>query len=107
MSTSRKPAAAPTQAAPAQPRRGAKVAPKSYHIVNPGGAVHQVTYELARELLGQPGYRMATAEEIRELRNRNGHQTFDDPIAPPWTAEPTPDPDLDELEQSALAEGAE
>lgn len=61
-----------------------------YFIVNPSGAVHEVTAEHARTRLQQVGWRQATKEEVQEYLNRSGNQRFDDPIAPPWTPEPTP-----------------
>jgi hypothetical protein len=66
--------------------------PKRYYLVNPGGAIHEVTYDLAQSRLKRPGYRMATAAEVKELEKRGGNQTSKDPIAQPWS----PDPDAQE-----------
>ena len=60
-------------------------------IVNPGGALHLVTKEHARTLFKSVGWRKATAAEIAELEKRKGNQRFDDPIAEPWSPEPTDD----------------
>lgn len=67
----------------------APAAPKRYFVVNPKGAIHEVTREHARERLAQPGWRLATKEEIAELEARGGRQVFDNPICRPWS----PDPD--------------
>ena len=61
-----------------------KATVKVYHIVNPGGAVHDVTKERARELLREVGWRLATPAEVAELKKRGGHQTADDPICKPF-----------------------
>jgi hypothetical protein len=66
--------------------------PKRYYVVNPKGAIHQVTYEHAQQRLKQPGWRMAKAAEVKELEKRDGLQVHDDPIAQPWS----PDPDAQE-----------
>ena len=57
-------------------------------IVNPAGALHQVTRAHARERFQSAGWRKATPEEIAELQKRGGKQVFDNPIAAPWTPEP-------------------
>jgi hypothetical protein len=57
---------------------------KVYYVVNPGGAVHDVTEARARELLKESGWRIATTAEIAELKKRKGHQVADDPIAEPF-----------------------
>ena len=57
-------------------------------IVNPGGALHLVTREHAREKFREVGWRKATPAEIAELDKRKGNQRFDDPIAEPWSPEP-------------------
>lgn len=61
---------------------------RKYFIVNPAGAVHEVTREHAALRLRQPGYRKPTAAEVAEYRSRKV-QAFDDPIAPGW--DPTPE----------------
>lgn len=40
-------------------------AERRYFIVNPAGAVHEVTREHAKDLLRRVGYRMATADEAK------------------------------------------
>lgn len=72
---------------PAKPK---DTTPLRYFIVNPAGTVHEVTADHARTRLQQVGWRQATKEEVQEYLNRSGNQRFDDPIAPPWTPEPTP-----------------
>lgn len=69
--------------------------PKHYFIVNPAGAIHEVTYELAKELLGKVGYRNATPAEVKKLNSRRGNvaagnQRFDKPICEPFVATPEP-----------------
>lgn len=66
---------------------------KAYHVVNPAGAIHCVTREHARERLAIAGWRLATAEEVATLKERNGHQRADRPICRPWS--PDPDAQLD------------
>jgi hypothetical protein len=72
-----------------EPKRTAKPSDDSLWIVNPGGALHLVSREHAREKFREVGWRKATAAEIAELEKRQGNQRFDDPIAEPWTPEPT------------------
>ncbi len=60
------------------------VKPPCFFIVNPRGAIHQVTKEHMRFRLLQPGYREATPEEVQELERRDGVQVFDNPICKPW-----------------------
>lgn len=70
---------------------------KVYYIVNPAGAIHDVTREIAKMRLKTPGYRMATQEEINKLQaqiKEGKGQTWDHPIAPPFSAEPPEDPIL-------------
>ena len=71
-----------------QRKRKADEPTKEYYIVNPAGAVHSVTREHARTRLATVGWRMATADEIAEYKQRP-MQRSDDPIAAPWS----PDPD--------------
>lgn len=62
--------------------------PKRYFIVNPAGAIHEVTYEHAQARLAQPGYRMAKAAEVRKLTAAGGKQLWDEPICEPFSTEP-------------------
>lgn len=78
-----------TTVTPAKPK-DTTTTPLRYFIVNPAGTVHEVTDDHARMRLQQVGWRQATKEEVQEYLNRNGNQRFDNPIAPPWTPEPTP-----------------
>lgn len=68
---------------------------KVYYIVNPAGAIHGVSREIAKMRLKQPGYRMASQDEINKLNQliaQGKGQTWDHPIARPFTAEPPEDP---------------
>ena len=61
---------------------------KRYFIVNPAGAIHEVKDDHARKLLARPGYRSATAAEVKKLNAAGGNQRWDDPICEPFTTEP-------------------
>lgn len=74
-----KPAAAP---------KPAPKGPKTYHIVNPKGAIHQATREHAKWRLSMPGWRLATEAEVAELAARSGLQVADAPICAPWSPDP-------------------
>jgi hypothetical protein len=82
------------QRTPARQRKAVE-SEKTYYIVNPAGALHEVSYEHARARLRQIGYRTATAEEIAELKRRGGNQRFDDPIAEPFNPQPEPQVELE------------
>jgi|FLYN01.1.fsa_nt_gi hypothetical protein len=84
----------PAAVSPEQPKAKA---PRRYFLVNPKGAIHEVTREHARERLKQAGWRMANTAEIEELERRNGLQVFDRPICRPWS--PDPDEQLDLVEE--------
>ena len=62
---------------------------KRYYLVNPAGAIHEVTKEHAAARLVDARYRMATAAEV-EIYRETEVQKFDAPIARPWS----PDPDV-------------
>lgn len=71
------------------------MADKRYFIVNPAGAIHEVTYEHAKSLLGKVGYRNATAAEVKKLNSRRGNvaagnQEFKKPVCEPFAASPEP-----------------
>ena len=68
---------------------------ESVYLTNPGGAVHLVPLEIAREQLRRPGFRRATADEIAELEKRAGYQTFDNPIATPFDQMLKAEPDVE------------
>jgi hypothetical protein len=82
-----------TRKTSAQPGETASPA-KRYFIVNPAGAIHEVTREMARERLRQVGYRMATAEEVARLEAAGGNQRADRPLCEPWSADPDVEPEL-------------
>lgn len=81
---------------PEQPKPAAETpkAPRRYFIVNPKGAIHEVSREHARERLAKPGWRMASAAEIEIFATANGNQVADKPLCARWS--PDPDVQLDE-----------
>lgn len=58
-----------------------------YYIVNPAGAIHEVTREHMAERLKHVGYRPATEPEIAAYKGAR-LQRFDRPIAKPHSTEP-------------------
>ena len=76
---------------------------KTYFIVNPAGAIHQVNREHAKMRLKQPGFRMARPDEIVRLKAAKGNQTWDHPIAKKFTAEPDEQVILPDEEQPKVA----
>lgn len=68
---------------------------KFYYIVNPKGAIHDVSESHARARLKMPGWRLATKDEIADYQEAGGNQRFDRPIAEPF--QPLPAEDSDEL----------
>ncbi len=72
--------------------------PKRYFIVNPSGAIHEVSYNHAKSRLKQLGYRMATPSEVKAYEGAGGHQVVGKPLATPWTPEPEPELDPEESE---------
>jgi hypothetical protein len=68
---------------------------KSYHIVNPSGAIHEVSREHAKSRLSQVGYRMATKAEVELYNEAQGNQRFDRPLCEPWSPEPDLEPEVD------------
>ena len=74
-------------------------AEKFYLIVNPSGTMHVVPEELARARLGEPGWRLATADEKSKYKNAGGNQRAGRPLAKPFS----PAKELD----AALPVGAE
>lgn len=67
---------------------------RTYFIVNPAGAIHEVTREHATMRLKQVGFRLATRDEVAELNKRGGNQRWDRPICQPWSPDPDVEPDL-------------
>ncbi len=57
---------------------------ENHYIVNPGGAVHQVSREHALERLKLAGWRMATGEEIARYDPENAIQIAGRPFGAPW-----------------------
>lgn len=74
-----------------------------FFIVNPAGAIHEVTEEHAQARLYLPGWRSATLDEVKELMARGGEQRFDEPICEPWRPAPVALEGLEGLDASALA----
>ena len=68
--------------------------PKEYWLVNPAGAVHQVTRAHARMRLKTVGWRLATIEEVKQAKSQR-LQTWKKPIATPWSPEPDAEPELE------------
>lgn len=64
-----------------------KAGTKRYFIVNPAGAVHEVTREHARARLQEIGYRMATAKEVAAYKKAPAHRGLG-PVAAAWSPEP-------------------
>lgn len=77
-----------------------------FYLVNPAGAIHDVTRQHARVRLQQVGWRKATESEIRKLldnkigmkvKDGEGNvslhaiQTFDEPLCEPWSPDPEGD----------------
>lgn len=60
-----------------------------YYIVNPAGAIHDVTRSHAERLLGLPGYRNASPDEVALLR-QTPVQRFDRPLCAPFRPTPIP-----------------
>jgi len=69
---------------------------KTYWIVNPAGAIHNVTREHAKNRLKTPGFRLASKEEIAKLQEAGFNQIWDKPICPKWSSEPPEDQELPE-----------
>lgn len=76
MSSPRKPTARPEQAE------------RRYFIVNPAGAIHEVTREIASSRLKQVGYRMAKADEVALYEAADGNQRAGSPLCEPYSDDP-------------------
>jgi hypothetical protein len=65
-----------------------------YYIVNPQGAVHEVSREMAKARLALAGWREPTKAELKAYKDTK-IQRSGEPIAKPWTPEPgqTPEPE--------------
>lgn len=60
--------------------------PRGRFIVNPAGAVHEVTEAHAAERLAQDlRYRAASADEIAAYEAASGYQTHERPLAAPFS----------------------
>ncbi len=60
--------------------------PRGEFIVNPAGAVHEVSVAHAAERLAQDlRYRLATADEIAAYEAAYGYQTHERPLGAPFT----------------------
>ncbi|RLC72517.1 MAG: hypothetical protein DRI81_16270 [Chloroflexi bacterium] len=70
-----------------QPKPKAQSKSKRYFIVNPAGAVHEVTRGHARSRLAEVGYRMATAAEVAAYKKAPAHRGLG-PVAVAWSPEP-------------------
>lgn len=74
---------------------------KNFLIVNPKGVMHVVTEAHARARLKIIGWRLATPEEKDAYQKANGNQRYDKPLATPFSAEPTMEDALPEVEALA------
>ncbi len=61
---------------------------REYWIVNPSGTVHSCDRAHAAERLREPGWRMATAEEVARAKAPGAVQQFDRPFGTPFSPEP-------------------
>lgn len=60
-----------------------------FFLVNPKGAVHEVTQEHAEQRINaDPRYRMATEDEVAAFLSA-GEQRADEPIGTPWAPKAT------------------
>ncbi len=60
---------------------------REYWIVNPSGTVHSCDRAHAAERLREPGWRMATAEEIARAKAPGAVQQYDRPFGTPFAPE--------------------
>jgi hypothetical protein len=58
---------------------------KFYLIVNPHGAMHVVSEDLARARLKLPGWRLASADEKAAYKKADGNQRAGRPLAKPFS----------------------
>lgn len=72
----------PADAKPEQEQKAAEKKRTRYFVVNPAGAVHEVTREHAEQRLSLAGWRMATDDEIARYE-QTPVQSARAPIAPP------------------------
>lgn len=96
-----KPKAAPQPKAAPEPDESAKPE-RRYFIVNPAGAIHEVSREHAKERLAQVGYRMATPAEVAAYLKADGNQRVGKPLAAPHQVDP--DVALDAIEAALEGE---
>jgi hypothetical protein len=77
---------------PPQPEQ----ATKRYFIVNPAGAIHEVTRKIASmRLKTDPRYRLANSEEIARYEAASGNQRAGRPLCEPYSANPDLEPEVD------------
>ena len=76
---------------------------KNFLIVNPKGIMHVVSEEHARARLKIIGWRLATPEEKTAYQEADGNQRHNKPLAKPFTAEPSLEDALPEVEAIAPA----
>ena len=63
---------------------------KRYFIVNPAGAIHEVTYEHAKMRLKEGKFRMANKAEVKAYMDAGGNQSAGAPLAEKFSDEPEP-----------------
>lgn len=66
-----------------------------YFIVNPAGAIHNVSREIAKAQLKKAGYRMAAPDEVQQLFDAKGYQRADRPICERFEPDPGLEIELD------------
>jgi hypothetical protein len=58
--------------------------PDIVFIVNPAGAIHDVSQSHAQWRLRSPGWRLATKAEVEALAQAGGNQSADKPLVKAW-----------------------
>ncbi len=72
-----------------------KKAPR-FFVLNPSGAIHEVTKEQAAQLFRKQGYRKPTNAQVKQYLGQRV-QTHDNPIGEPWSPDPGEGVDVDSL----------
>ncbi len=67
-----------------------------YFVLNPGGAIHEVTREHAAQLFKNPGFRKPTAAQVKTYLAAK-LQRHDKPIGEKWSSDPGEGVDVDSL----------
>jgi hypothetical protein len=75
-------------------RKSVKLDKDSVYLVNPKGVIHLATREHARERLRNPGWHVASKEEIAAYETAGGHQSLEKPAGRPAVAATEAEPAL-------------